>query len=142
MTDDFMTPPWGFSQDLLQIREPDNRQVVSFQTERGERSQTEAREFRTPDGAVLMIDILAGGLPEDSAAVAFQAWSLFGSPVPFRTVWHSYESWGDSYEEDVWQTDQHGRPVIETSPAGGERFVLHHTADSADELMLSLSGAL
>lgn len=134
--DDYELPPWGFSRDVLELRHPDAFHHLSYDTTEGGTVKTEVREYRLPGlTTVLLFDLQGGALPAEPAEAAHEAWTMADKPVPFRLVWHSYESWGDSYEEEVWMTEG-GQPVVVRGYSGKSRLVADPCEEGqADELM-------
>lgn len=141
MSSHFQVPPWGFSRGLLELPEPDAFHEITVDV-KGRKEPTTVREYRLAEGTAIMIDHPVGELISDIGAAAHDAWRAAGGPVPFRTVWHSYQSWGDCYEEDHWVTGEQGSPIVDSSEPGVPRFTFHSSADSADELMLMIAGEL
>ena len=136
MDDSYATSPWGFSLDLLELGLPDKILAGSYVAEGGATVKTEVRVYALSDETVVMVDLVGGALPEDAGRVAHDAWALAGSPSALRLVWHAFQSWGDSYEEDVFRSE--GKEPVVDRGAGNPRLVLVDEGRDADELMRRL----
>ncbi len=95
----------------------------------------EVREYRLEGETVVMVHALPEEEAQDEERLAHDAWTAAGRPVPLRFLWHSFESWGDSYWESVWELEGGGTPVVRS-----DRFVHVDDELQVTELMLRIEG--